>query len=163
MPNRDDELSRDERDAVSAEELLRRLKGEMESLGVDKNKPEVLFKEDSHISEEASKTAKEEIVLGNPDEFGEDLESLMRMVMNMPAEEPEADETVEEVSEAETVEEETDEITSEEEEAITEGREEPESEIAEQTEEIIPAKQEATEDSTQGKVKPEFEIQVLRG
>ena len=147
MPNRDDELSRDERDAVSAEELLRRLKGEMESLGVDKNKPEVLFKEDSHISEEASKTAKEEIVLGNPDEFGEDLESLMRMVMNMPAEEPEADETVEEVSEAETVEEETDEITSEEEEAITEGREEPESEVAEQTEEGTPGKQEPTEDT----------------
>ncbi len=147
MPNRDDELSRDERDAVSAEELLRRLKGEMESLGEDKNKPEVLFKEDSHISEEASKTAKEEIVLGNPDEFGEDLESLMRMVMNMPAEETETDETVEEVSEAETVEEESDEITDKEAEEITELKEELESDIAEQPEEVVPEKQEAIEDT----------------
>ncbi len=86
MPNRDDELSRDERDAVSAEELLRRLKGEMESGGSGQKKPESLVKEDSHISDEAEKSAREEIVLGNPDEFGEDLESLMRMVMNMPAE-----------------------------------------------------------------------------
>lgn len=101
MPNRDDELSRDERDAVSAEELLRRLKGEMESKGESQSKPETLAKEDSHISDEAEKTAREEIVRGNPDEFGDDLESLMRMVMNMPAEEVEAEADDEEASETE--------------------------------------------------------------
>ncbi len=85
MPNRDDELSRDERDAVSAEELLRRLKGEMETGGAVK-KTESPVKEDSHISDEAERTAREEVVLGDPDEFGDDLESLMRMVMNMPVE-----------------------------------------------------------------------------
>ena len=95
MPNRDDELSRDERDAVSAEELLRRLKGEMESVGVAKEKNESIFKEDSKISDEASRTAKEEVVLGDPDEFGNDLESLMRMVMNMPAEQEKENESAE--------------------------------------------------------------------
>ncbi len=91
MPNRDDELSRDERDAVSAEELLRRLKGEMESKGEAQSRSESLVKEDSHISDEAEKTAREEIALGDPDEFGDDLEALVRMVMDMPAEEEESD------------------------------------------------------------------------
>ena len=89
--NRDDELSRDERDAVSAEELLRRLKGEMEFKGETKSRSESLVKEDSHISDEAEKTAREEIALGDPDEFGDDLEALVRMVMDMPAEEAESD------------------------------------------------------------------------
>ncbi len=148
MPNRDDELSRDERDAVSAEELLRRLKGEMESGGVAKDKPEDLFKEDSHISDEASKTAREEIVLGNPDEFGEDLESLMRMVMNMPAEEVESDEAVEETSApSEVVEAEPDEIIEDISEDTTVEEEEPVAEASEQPEEVFPAKQEVTEDT----------------
>ncbi len=109
MPSKDNGMNRDELDAISAEELLKKLRGEMagaRSGASDEIKPQ----EASHISDEASKKAQDSIIHGDPEEFADNLESLMRMVMNMPSDKPETTKAEEDMSEAEEYTEEAEDI-----------------------------------------------------
>ncbi len=92
MPNREDGLSRDERDAISAELLLKKLRDGLEVRpGADEEEPK---KQAVHISEEAIKLAQSEIIHVEPEEFGgDDLdEDKLREIMEMPATEEKSNE-----------------------------------------------------------------------
>ncbi|MBE6606896.1 MAG: hypothetical protein E7635_07690 [Ruminococcaceae bacterium] len=91
MPNREDGLSRDERDAISAELLLKKLRDGLEMRpGADEKEPK---KQAVHISDEAIKLAQSEIIRVEPEEFGgDDLdEDKLREIMEMPATEEKSD------------------------------------------------------------------------
>lgn len=89
MPDKNDALSRDERDAVSAQMLLKKLR-----LGLDSEKREPDTSNDAsvrsaaQISDEALELAKSEVIHAKPDEFGVDnLEDRLRVLMNVPKDE----------------------------------------------------------------------------
>ncbi len=89
MQDKNDGLSRDERDAVSAQMLLQKLRN-----GLNNNKAEADVREDAperkagQISDEAVKLAKAEVIHANPDEFGTDnLEERLRTILNVPKDE----------------------------------------------------------------------------
>ncbi len=88
MPNREDGLSRDERDAISAELLLKKLRDGLDKRpGTDASDANESKKQAAHISDEAVKLAQSEIIHGEPEEFGSDDfdEMKLREIMNMPA------------------------------------------------------------------------------
>lgn len=87
MPNSRDDENRDAMDAISASELLKKLKGGIEASASDDKNENVPKKASIHISDTAAKAAEAELIKGEPDEFGDDLEALLRSVMNMPADE----------------------------------------------------------------------------
>ena len=95
MPNREDGLSRDERDAISAELLLKKLRDGLEQRPrMDSIAEEQTKKQAAHISDEALQLAESEVIHGEPEEFGSDEldEARLREIMNMPSAD-EADES----------------------------------------------------------------------
>ena len=86
MPNREDDLARDERDAVSAELLLKKLREGLEQQPSKKNESGSKKVPAAQISEETVKLAQSEIIRGKPEEFGSDEfdEVKLRELMNMP-------------------------------------------------------------------------------
>ena len=86
MPNREDDLARDEKDAISAELLLKKLREGLEQQPSKNNEDNSCKTRTAQISEETIKLAQSEIIRGKPEEFGSDEldEVKLRELMNMP-------------------------------------------------------------------------------